>query len=422
MFEVLLATKKQKVAFSSLRKPDFRSYTVGGTLWMMGDNIEHVISYWVIFATFQSPLLGGYAVLSHWAPSLLFGVHAGALADRFDNRKITIFSMFLFILTSTSWAVLFLTDSIQVWHAVILLTIHGLAGSLYQPANQLLVHDIVGDDELQSAVRISSTSRQLGIFLGPVVGGFLLLVLGSGIGLLVNTLFFIPLVIWCLYVPYTGHLHLSNTVRRPLRLGVFTAVHTIRQASKNQVILSMVVLGGASSFLVGNAYQAQMPQFATNFLPENAGLIYTILLSSSAAGAIFGGVFLEVLSALSPRAMSATILAGFWSLSVILFAAAPNYAVAIVGLFIMGIMQISFTSMATTLVQLEAPPEQRGQIIGVYNMALNGLRFGSGITVGFMGAIIGINLSLGLSALVFTFISLALIYSIHNKSKPSPKA
>ena len=88
----------------------------------------------------------------------------------------------------------------------------------------------------------------------------------------------------------------------------------------------------------------------------------------------------------------------------------------------MGIMQISFTSMATTLVQLEAPPEQRGQIIGVYNMALNGLRFGSGITVGFMGAIIGINLSLGLSALVFTFISLALIYSIHNKSKPSPKA
>ncbi|MCH2669797.1 MAG: MFS transporter, partial [Gammaproteobacteria bacterium] len=171
-----MATKKQKVAFSSLRKPDFRSYTVGGTLWMMGDNIEHVISYWVIFATFQSPLLGGYAVLSHWAPSLLFGVHAGALADRFDNRKITIFSMFLFILTSTSWAVLFLTDSIQVWHAVTLLTIHGLAGSLYQPANQLLVHDIVGDDELQSAVPISSTSRQLRIFLGQVEGGFLLLV------------------------------------------------------------------------------------------------------------------------------------------------------------------------------------------------------------------------------------------------------
>ena len=143
---------------------------------MMGDNIEHVISYWVIFAKFQSPILGGYAVVSHWAPSLLFGVHAGALADRFDNRKITIFAMFLFALASIGWAILFLTDSVQVWHAVVLLTIHGSAGALYQPASQLILHDIVGDKELQSAVRISSTSIQLGIFLGPVVGGALLLI------------------------------------------------------------------------------------------------------------------------------------------------------------------------------------------------------------------------------------------------------
>lgn len=384
---------------------------------MMGDNIEHVISYWVIFAKFQSPILGGYAVVSHWAPSLLFGVHAGALADRFDNRKITIFAMFLFALASIGWAILFLTDSVQVWHAVVLLTIHGSAGALYQPASQLILHDIVGDKELQSAVRISSTSIQLGIFLGPVVGGALLLILGSGVGLLVNTLFFIPMVIWCLRVPYTGQLHLGDQVRKPLRLGMVAAVQTIRQASKNQIIFSMIILSGASSFLVGNAYQAQMPEFATYFLPENAGMIYTVLLSSSAAGAIFGGIFLESFSALSPRALTATILAGLWSLSVILFAISPHFSVAIFSLFLMGLLQISFTSMAITLVQLEAPPEERGKIIGVYNMSLNGLRFGSGITVGFMGAVVGIHLSLGLSALVFSIISLALVFIIHSKTK-----
>ena len=384
---------------------------------MMGDNIEHVISYWVIFAKFQSPILGGYAVVSHWAPSLLFGVHAGALADRFDNRKITIFAMFLFALASIGWAILFLTDSVQVWHAVVLLTIHGSAGALYQPASQLILHDIVGDKELQSAVRISSTSIQLGIFLGPVVGGGLLLILGPGVGLLVNTLFFIPMVIWCLRVPYTGQLHLGDQIRKPLRLGMVAAVQTIRRASKNQIIFSMIILSGASSFLVGNAYQAQMPEFATYFLPENAGMIYTVLLSSSAAGAIFGGIFLESFSALSPRALTATILAGLWSLSVMLFAVSPHFSVAIFSLFLMGLLQISFTSMAITLVQLEAPPEERGKIIGVYNMSLNGLRFGSGITVGFMGAVVGIHLSLGLSALVFSIISLGLVFIIHSKTK-----
>ncbi len=55
---------------------------------MVADNIEHVISYWVIFQAFHSPTLGGFAVISHWLPFLLFSVYTGTLADRFDCRKL----------------------------------------------------------------------------------------------------------------------------------------------------------------------------------------------------------------------------------------------------------------------------------------------------------------------------------------------
>src|SRR5438034_11337046 len=55
---------------------------------MMADSIEHVISYWIIFQKFHSPALGGFAVLSHWLPFLFFSVYSGALADRFDPRRI----------------------------------------------------------------------------------------------------------------------------------------------------------------------------------------------------------------------------------------------------------------------------------------------------------------------------------------------
>ena len=77
--------------------PGFRAQFLTYALAMMADNIEHVISYWMVFQKFQSPALAGFAVLSHWLPFLLFSVAAGALADRFDPRRLIQCGMGLFI-------------------------------------------------------------------------------------------------------------------------------------------------------------------------------------------------------------------------------------------------------------------------------------------------------------------------------------
>ena len=55
---------------------------------MLADNIEHVISYWVIYQKFHSPTLAGFAVHFALAALLAFSVYSGALADRFDPRRI----------------------------------------------------------------------------------------------------------------------------------------------------------------------------------------------------------------------------------------------------------------------------------------------------------------------------------------------
>ena len=78
--------------------------------------------------------------------------------------------MILFMLVSLGWGILFATDSLEKWHAVILLIVHGLAGVLWAPAGQVLVHDVVGDRQLQSAIRLLATSRTLGLLLGPAGG------------------------------------------------------------------------------------------------------------------------------------------------------------------------------------------------------------------------------------------------------------
>ena len=189
---------------------------------MMADNIEHVISYWVVFQKFHSPALAGFAIVSHWLPFLLFSVASGALAERFDPRRVIQIGMALFIIASLSWSYFFVTDSLQMWQAMVILVIHGCAGVLWQTPNQMLLYDIVGPKDLESAVRLNAMARYLAVLAGPAVGAAILLAFGPAPGIMLNTLFYLPLVLWLVKAPYgprfrKGHAGAAPRRARPCR-------------------------------------------------------------------------------------------------------------------------------------------------------------------------------------------------------------
>jgi MFS family permease len=401
------AAPDKRVAFAALHHKDFRAYFVTTMLAMMADNIEHVISYWLLYEKFHSPVLAGFAVLSHWTPFLLFAVYFGAMADRYDCRKVIQVAQFMYMGVSAAWAFLFFTDTIQVWHACVLLVIHGMAGVLWGPGSQLLIHDIVGPEHLQSAVRLNSTSRQLGILFGPAVGGGLMLFLSPSTGLVVNTLIYLPLTIWLLTVPYTGHSReAAAPTRRPL--GWRDAFQVVREVSGNRPIITMVVLAGCVSFFVGTAFQATMPEFAHDLGTEKADFAYSALLGANAAGAVIGGFLLEGRGWLPPRVQTAMISAILWCVVITSFALSANYFLSLVLLFIAGVLNLTFSSMGQTIVQLLSPPQLRGRLIGLFAMASMGLKAFSGLTVGVMGGLIGVHWSLAASAMALLTVTVAL--------------
>src|SRR3984885_3737018 len=212
-------------SFAAMRHGGFRAQFSTYVIAMMADNIEHVISYWVLFQKFHSPALAGFAVLSHWLPFLAFSVATGALADRFDPRRIIQCGMLLFITASLGWGYFFITDTLQMWHAMVLLVIHGCAGVLWQTPNQLLVYDIVGPADLMSAVRINAMARYLGVLVGPAVGGVIMLTLGSSHGIIFNTLFYLPMLLWLFWAPVRDR---SVAVRRFAVRGFADIVDTMR--------------------------------------------------------------------------------------------------------------------------------------------------------------------------------------------------
>ena len=394
-------------AFTSFANGDFRILFFAATAAMMADNIEHVISYLVIFQKFHSPALGGFAVISHWAPYLVFAAFSGRLADRFDIRRLIQIGMVLFIGVSICWGVMFMTDSVAPWKAKVLLVIHGLAGVIWIPASQVLIHKIVTVEQLPSAVRMFATGRYLAFLVGPVVGAGLLLAFGPIYGIFINALIYVPMFVWLIKAPYGSRepdLH-----PQPQGVNGFADIwSTMRVMARNPVLASMTVLIGASAFFVGNAYQAQMPGFALDLGHGRGDFTYSVILAADAAGGLAAGLILEGGGLLPPKVRTSFILAMIWCCALVGFARSNTYAVSIILLFIAGFVELGFNSMAQTLVQLNAPREIRGRVLGVFSMFAMGLRTFSGLSVGLLGSVIGIHNSLSYSAAVLFLVYVAI--------------
>ena len=386
-------------SFAALRHPGFRRYFVTTALAMMADNIEHVISYWVMFEKFHSPALAGFAVLSHWLPFLLFSVYFGALADRYDCRRIIQLAQLLFMGVSLAWAVLFYTDTLEMWHAAVLLVVHGMAGVLWGPAapgadtrhrrarahrerGAAVRHEPPARDTARPGGR-RRTDAGAGAGRGPARERALLRAAGL--------------------VAAQGSVWRASSGARktPPRRGggIADAWATMREVSGNRTILSMILLAGTSSLLVGNAFQAQMPEFAHDLGTEKADSSYAMLLAANAAGALAAGITLEAQELLQARPQHRdragdTVVHQHRRLRGRDELPARRHAHVRRRL-----PQPRFVAMAQALIQLEAPPHLRGRLIGLYYLSNNGLRAFSGVTVGILGSLIGIHWSLALSAL-----------------------
>ena len=152
-------------------------------------------------------------------------------------------------------------------------------------------------------------------------------------------------------------------------------------------MVSMIVLGGLGAFFVGSSMQTSMPIFAQDLGAGNAGTAYGVLLFANGAGGVLGGVLLEATGRIRPSVRAAVVSTGIYGLTSLVLRA-PRAATrwpwwpCVIG----GVANLASMSIGQTVVQLRAKPADRGRVIGVYGIAANGLRAGSGFTVGLLGA------------------------------------
>jgi len=214
------------IRFAALQVPTFRGYWVTSWISSTGDGMENVIRGLLIVQLVglsAAPFWLGMMVFAHWIPFTLFSLYGGALADRYDNRKVQIVAQVLLMTAAFGVAAATLTGSVTQWWIFGLLLVHGFAGAIGGPAQQTLIHSIVGRDRLLSAVSLNSTARQLSQVVGPAIAGFVYLQFGPGWGFFVNGLTFVPLLLFLAFFhplldPAEARDRTENLVEFPSRI------------------------------------------------------------------------------------------------------------------------------------------------------------------------------------------------------------
>jgi len=267
-----------------MRHRGFQAQFATFVIAMMADNIEHVISYWMLFQKFHSPALAGFAIVSHWLPFLLFSVASGALADRVDPRRLIQCGMGLFIAASLAWGYFFFTGTLQMWQAMVILVIHGCAGVLWMTPNQIC-------STISSAPKISKarcgSMRPRGISPSWPVPRRRLHPACSRAGLRHSSQHAVLSAARVVAGERALRPALSQgrAAAAAAVRGFADIVQTARDIKGHSVVVAMTLLAGAAAFFVGNSYSPQMPGFAHDLGHGDPGFSYSMLLAADARAA-----------------------------------------------------------------------------------------------------------------------------------------
>ena len=166
----------------------------------------------------------------------------------------------------------------------------------------------------------------------------------------------------------------------------------IRSVADDKVLVGMIALAGLIAVCVGSSLTVAMPNFADTLgAGDEDGLGYGLLLFANGIGGVIGGFLLEATGLIKADVKAAIVAAVMFGLTSLIVATTSHYGIALAALVLGGIANLAATSVGQAIVQLRAPADRRGRVVGVYGMVGSGMRTGNGITIAWLGALVGVS-------------------------------
>ena len=356
--------------FSALKHRNYRLYFFGQAVSVTGTWMQSLAMSWLVLSLTSSAIDLAMVNVLQFAPTLVFGLFAGVVADRVPKRGLLVVTQSIAALCALTLAILTWTDSIDLWQVYLLALLVGINNSFDMPARQAFVSEMVGDKaDLPNAIVLNSTLFNMGRLVGPALAGLVLGAFGIAICFLIDALSYLAVITSLLMmrvVPVAKAVRKTNPIEA-LREG-------LTYVRATPVIGYLVIFAGLVG-VFGINFNVWMPLLAKHEIDTGPGG-FGLLMSSLGIGALAGALTLAFRSKTASvhRLIATGLILGVSEIALGLATeVAPRLLVAMVISAVVGFGLTSTMAMANTVVQSTAPDELRGRVMSVYIMVSTGV-------------------------------------------------
>jgi MFS family permease len=378
--------------FSSLGNRNFRLFLAGLFVSGTGGWVQRIAQDWLVLTLTDSPAAVGLTTAFQFLPTLLFGLHAGVLADRFPKRRILQTTQATMAVMAGLLAWLTLSGAVQTWHVYVLAAALGVVTAVDNPVRQAFVTEVVGVGQIRSAISMVSSTFQVGAMLGPVLSGVLVGIVGPGWAFAINAL------------TYVGPLTALAMMRLPARPAVSDSRSPgsglrdgLRYALTHPTVLWPTVMVGTFGFFT-ISLPVTLAAFAKNEF--HSGAIGAGVLNGAAAAGALGGALLTARRRNALRLRTIATAAALLAAAQMVASFGSSQVALTVLIVLVGAANLGFLTSAQSLVQLTVPEHLRGRVVAIYLLAFMGSGAVGGPVVGWIDEVLGARFGLLLAGVV----------------------
>jgi len=351
--------------FAALSHYNYRLWFGGQIVSLVGTWMQSTAQGYLIYQITGSPFYLGLVGFVGGAPSLLFTLFGGVVADRLPRRKLLVITQTAMMILAFILAALTFTHTVQPWHVLVLAFLLGLANAFDAPARTSFVLELVSRANMTNAIALNATMFNIATVVGPSVAGLTYAAIGPAWCFILNGLSFIAVIAALLLMRIKLEV-------QPLRRSAALAElgEGIRYVLKNRMILSLIGSVGIVS-IFGIGMMNLLPPWARDVLHGDV-TTNGWLVSARGLGSMISALMLAYWGVRTLRGRLWT--AGTFVMPVMLFVFAwirlvPLSLVALLGVG-WGFMMVTTNSQA--VVQSLVPDSLRGRVMGVYTLVFFG--------------------------------------------------
>lgn len=352
--------------FRSLSVRNYRIWFIGALVSNIGAWMQATTQNWVVLTelTENNAAAVGTTMALQFGPQLLLVPFSGAVADRFDRRKVLLVTQSLLMLLAFGLGALLVSGAAELWHLYSFALALGIVNAFDTTSRQAFVSDLVGTAQLSNAVALNSASFNSARLVGPAVAGVLIAAVGSGWVFIINGVSFLAVIGALLLITARRKAPPANAPRESQLRQLSAGFRYVKQRHDLLVIFVIV-------FLVG-AFSMNFPVMSSTMAVEfgrgagDYGLLSSILAIGSLSGAL--------LSARRPEARMRVVIISVGGIGIMSLIAAlmPSFWTFAATLVFLGLAISTMLTTANGFVQTTADPAVRGRVLALYMAILMG--------------------------------------------------